>query len=170
MPAYLRYYSSVDQTLFLTLVTAGRSPWLASESAKTQVLDALRATKALHRFHHHGHVLLDDHLHLLISVEVGKNIPRIVSSFKQASLARLVPLPEISGERVWQRRYYDHIIRDEVDFYRHLDYLHYNPVKHGLVSLARDWKWSSLSAWQARGAYPSDWGQTEPDSIRHMTE
>lgn len=169
MPAYRRYYSDSDQTIFLTLTTARRRPWLSIEGVRPRLLEALRTTQILHPFRHHGHALLDDHLHLLISAHDGTRIPRIVGSFKQATLARLWMIPRVQG-RAWQRRYYDHIIRDEADFARHLDYLHYNPVKHGLVSRARDWSWSSLAAWQARGAYPSDWGQTEPDSIRHMTE
>lgn len=169
MPAYRRYYSDQEQTVFLTLTTARRWPWLSIEDVRPRLLEALRATQALHPFRHHGHALLDDHLHLLISTHNGTRIPRIVGSFKQAALTRLRMIPRAQG-RAWQHRYYDHIIRDEADFARHLDYLHYNPVKHGLVSRAGDWSWSSLAAWQARGAYPSDWGQTEPDSIHHMTE
>ena len=170
MPAYRRYYSDSDQTIFLTLTTAMRQPWLSTKGVRPRLLEALRATKALHPFRHHGHALLDDHLHLLISVHDGTRVPGIVGSFKQAALAHLRMTPSGIQRRAWQRRYYDHIIRDETDFARHLDYLHYNPVKHGLVSHAGDWSWSSLAAWQARGIYPSDWGQAEPDSIRHMTE
>jgi len=170
MPAYRRFYSGLEQTVFLTLTTARRRPWLSIEGVRPRLLEALRATRALHPFHHHGHVLLDDHLHLLISTHDGTRVPRIVGSFKQATLARLGMIPCGIQGRAWQHRYYDHIIRDEADFARHLDYLHYNPVKHGLVSHAGDWSWSSLAAWQARGIYPSDWGQTEPGSIRYMTE
>lgn len=170
MPAYRRHFSAEEQTLFLTLVTAGRQPWLSIRGARAQLKGALRATQMLHPFRHYGHVLLDDHLHLLISPSHGVQIPRIVGSFKQAALTQLRHLPQSIAGRAWQRRYYDHIIRDEVDFARHLDYLHYNPVKHGLVGHAKDWEWSSLVAWQARGVYPSDWGSTEPASIRSMTE
>ncbi len=99
----------------------------------------------LHPFRHYGHVLLDDHLHLLIGLSHGVQIPRVVGSFKQAALARLRHLPRSIAGRVWQRRYYDHIIRDEADFARHLDYLHYNPVKHELVGHAKDWEWSVWS-------------------------
>ena len=124
----------------------------------------------LHSFRHYGHVLLDDHLHLLISPSQGVQIPRIVGSFKQAALAWLRHLPQSIAGRAWQRRYYGHIVRDEADFVRHLDYLHYNPVKHGLVEHASEWEWSSLVSWQARGVYPLDWGSAEPMSIRDMTE
>ena len=68
----------------------------------------------------------------------------------------------VANERLWQRRYHDHVIRDADDFARHLDYLHFNPVKHGLAEDPGAWRWSSLAAWRARGEYPQGWGQREP--------
>lgn len=169
MPRYRRYFSK-GQTVFLTLVTAGRCPWFSHEGVKGHLLDALRATQELYPFKHHGHVLLHDHLHLLLSLHNGAEIPRIIGSFKRAAIARLSDSPTTVEGRAWQRRYYDHIIRDERDFARHLDYLHYNPVKHGLVTDAADWTWSSFPAWQVRGIYPRDWGRCEPENIHGMTE
>src|SRR3546814_19294976 len=67
--------------------------------------------------------------------------------------------------RLWQRRYFDHVIRDADDFARHLDYLHFNPVKHGLVRRAADWRWSSFGAWAARGVYDVDWGNGAPEDF-----
>lgn len=170
MPAYRRHFSDQEQIFFLTLVTAGRRPWLSIQDARSQLKDALQATHVLNPFRHYGHVLFDDHLHLLISAQQGSQIPRLVGSFKQAALSRLKYLPQSVAGRAWQRRYYDHVIRDEADFARHLDYLHYNPVKHGLVGHAKDWEWSSLVSWQARGVYWPDWGSAEPASIRGMAE
>jgi putative transposase len=66
------------------------------------------------------------------------------------------------GERgVWQRRYWEHLIRDETDFAAHVDYIHYNPVRHGLVEAAAEWPWSSFPRYVAEGAYPPDWGGAE---------
>jgi putative transposase len=63
------------------------------------------------------------------------------------------------GERgIWQRRYWEHTIRDEDDFARHVDYVHINPVKHGLVMRVRDWPHSSFHRLVERGVYPEDWG------------
>jgi len=62
---------------------------------------------------------------------------------------------------VWQKRYWEHLIRDEEDFRRHVDYIHYNPVKHGLADRPIDWKYSSFDKWIERGDYPPDWG-TDP--------
>ena len=169
MPRYRRYFSH-GQTVFLTLVTARRHPWFSHEGVKEHLLDALRATRKLYPFKHYGHVLLHDHLHLLLSPQDETGIPKIVGSFKRAVIARLGNSSTTVRGRAWQRRYYDHIIRDEQDFSRHLDYLHYNPVKHGLVAHAADWTWSSLPAWQVQGIYPQDWGSCEPENIHDMTE
>ena len=59
---------------------------------------------------------------------------------------------------VWQRRYWEHVIRDDTDFERHVDYIHYNPVKHGLVSRAADWPHSSFHRLVREGVLPLDWG------------
>ena len=69
------------------------------------------------------------------------------------------PGQDREGRRgVWQPRFFEHTIRDEDDFEKHLDYIHYNPVKHGLVALPSDWPWSSLHRWIRDGGYPADWG------------
>jgi putative transposase len=59
---------------------------------------------------------------------------------------------------VWQRRFWEHVIRDEADFRKHLDYLHYNPVKHGLVRCPHEWQVSSFHRWVEQGMYAIDWG------------
>jgi len=68
------------------------------------------------------------------------------------------------GERaVWQRRFFEHVIRDEDDWRRHIDYIHYNPVKHGLVDRPADWPWSSFQRAVDRGWYDAGWGATPVD-------
>jgi putative transposase len=59
----------------------------------------------------------------------------------------------------WQNRFWAHLITDEKDFENHMNYIHYNPVKHGLVERARDWPWTSLHRLMEVGKYPSDWGE-----------
>ena len=59
---------------------------------------------------------------------------------------------------LWQQRFWEHLIRDERDYARHFDYLHGNPLKHGLVTRVRDWPWSSFHRWVKVGVYPVDWG------------
>ena len=63
------------------------------------------------------------------------------------------------GERgIWQRRFWEHAIRDERDYTTHVDYVHFNPVKHGLVNHVADWPHSTFHQWVKRGHYPADWG------------
>ncbi|MBN1888999.1 MAG: transposase, partial [Thermoflexales bacterium] len=63
------------------------------------------------------------------------------------------------GEQaVWQRRFWEHRIRDETDFIRHVEYIHYNPVKHSLVKAPRDWEYSSFHRFVREGAYDQAWG------------
>jgi putative transposase len=63
------------------------------------------------------------------------------------------------GERgLWQRRFWEHLIRDEDDFRRHSDYIHWNPVKHGWAKNVVDWPHSSFHAYVKRGVYEADWG------------
>ena len=62
------------------------------------------------------------------------------------------------GERgIWQRRYWEHLIRDEADFRAHMDYVHINPVKHGLVEQVIDWPFSTFHRLVEKGVYPADW-------------
>lgn len=63
---------------------------------------------------------------------------------------------------LWQHRYWEHLLRDEADWRHHLDYLHGNPDKHGLVQAVADWPWSSFHRYAATGAYPVDWGGAAP--------
>ncbi len=66
----------------------------------------------------------------------------------------------VRNERgIWQRRFWEHAIRDENDFERHFDYIHYNPVKHGYVNHPIDWQYSTLHRWTKVGVYSPDWGR-----------
>ncbi len=58
---------------------------------------------------------------------------------------------------IWQRRFWEYLIKDEEDYKNHLDYIHYNPVKHGYVQRAIDWQYSSFHLWLERDVYPRDW-------------
>ena len=71
---------------------------------------------------------------------------------------------------VWQRRYWEHAIRDEKDLERHVNYIHYNPVKHGLVPRVADWPHSSFYRYVERGTLPADWGGDMRDIGGHFGE
>ena len=124
-------------------------------------------TKRRHPFRHLAHVVLDDHLHWLLVADDGTQIPSIVSCLKRVHDV-LPHHRNLPWKNLWQPRYYDHILRDDRDLFRHLDYIHYNPVKHGYVAMARQYRWSSFHAWVERGQYPQNWGTSEPPHISGM--
>ena len=66
---------------------------------------------------------------------------------------------------IWQRRFWEHAIRDEGDYARHLDYVHFNPVKHGYISIVAHWPHSTFHRWVKAGAYPGDWGGEGPSDV-----
>ena len=161
MPNYHRHYLAAP--VFVTLVTYHRRPWLLPHVA--QISASMHRARARHPFRHLAHVVLPDHLHWLF--EAGDaNFSAVVAAFKRdvswALKSAGVPGP------LWQNRFYDHLIRDDADLHRHLDYIHFNPVKHGHCQLPGDWPHSSFAAWQTRGAYPADWGSVEPVGIGDM--
>ena len=73
-----------------------------------------------------------------------------------------------SAVRLWQLRFYDHVIRDEQDLARYLDYIHLNPVKDGLVTCAHNYPWSSFAEGCKRGMYSPEWRVMEPEDIADM--
>ena len=115
-------------------------------------------------------VVFPEHLHAIWRLPAGDTNFALRWSLIKAGFSRSLPRNEvISASRqskrergVWQRRYWKHQIRDEIDLERHIEYIHFNPVKHGLAEDPGTWRWSSLAAWRARGEYPQGWGQREP--------
>lgn len=109
--------------------------------------------------------ILPEHLHCLWRLPDGDDDFPVRWSLIKQRFSRAVPLGERvsasrqrKGERgIWQRRYWEHVIRDDDDFRRHMDYIHYNPVKHGYVQRALDWSYSSLPRFVAAERYPADW-------------
>ena len=93
---------------------------------------------------------------------------RIKPYFTHRLVAAGVPVKHHrSGEyALWQRRFWEHTIRNEIDFERHVDYVHFNPVKHKLVSRALEWPYSSFHVYVRRGLLPADWaGDVEEPMI-----
>lgn len=161
MPGYRRYFET-NHVVFVTIVTADRRPWLADARNKSHLIQCLRNIKEANPFRHFAHVILDDHFHWLFQVTSGDSISRAVSRLK-LKVYHERKNRNLFCENLWQKRFYDHIIRDERDFRQHMDYIHYNPVKHGYVAMACQWRWSSFHTWVARGNYSKCWGTNEPD-------
>jgi putative transposase len=95
---------------------------------------------------------------------VQGNISDIMKRIKLSFAADYRKRHEIFNGRTWQNGFWDHMIRNDEDFKRHLDYIHYNPVKHGLVRNAHDWPHSSIHKF--KDEYPEDWGINEAIDIK----
>lgn len=159
----LRRYYIPNTPIFITSVTWQRRPYLRPDEHKERLLDVMRVVKCTIPYRMLGYVILDDHFHWIIVPGVAEDYPRIMQSVKQR-IAR-----ELRISPCWQRRYWDHIIRDNNDLHRHLDYIHYNPVKHGHVDAPCHYRWSSLGEYISRGHYMENWGITEePTGIRGL--
>jgi putative transposase len=127
---------------------------------------AFHATHAVRPFEVLAIVVLPEHLHCVWRLPPGDadNANRW-AQIKSGFSRRLPPEERRCARRVakrergiWQRRYWEHLIRDERDLRQHVDYIHFNPVKHGHVLRVADWPYSSFHRWVRAGDYPADWG------------
>jgi putative transposase len=126
---------------------------------------AFRETKRDHPFTIDAIVVLPDHLHALWTMPDGDADFATRWRLIKTGFSRRVPAGErisesraAKGERgIWQRRYWEHTIRDENDFARHIDYIHIHPIKHGYVTRVGDWPHSSFHRMVKLGIYPEDW-------------
>ena len=127
--------------------------------------EAVRKTKQARPFRIDGWVVLPEHMHLMMTLptddtDFSNRIKAIKIRFNRAipAIERRSDVRATKGERgIWQRRFWEHAIRDERDFEKHLDYLHFNPVKHGHVARVQDWPYSTFRRWVERGVYSMDW-------------
>jgi putative transposase len=127
--------------------------------------EVIRQVRRAHPFVIHGWVVLPDHLHCVIELPSGDSDFALRLRLIKGGFSKRLPATEwrsamrvARGERgVWQRRYWEHLIRDERDFAAHMDYLHFNPVKHGYVSRVADWPYSTFHRLAVAGNYPGDW-------------
>ena len=156
-------------TYFFTVTLANRQSTTLVDHVDA-LRTAFRATKATAPFGIDAIVILPDHLHAILTLpENDADYPNrwrcIKAHFTSAVIAAGPSpfVPDAKGEyRIWQRRYWEHTIRDEDDFARHVDYIHINPVKHGLVTCVADWPHSSFHRYVRNGDLPKDWSATVP--------
>jgi putative transposase len=150
-------------TYFFTVALADRT-----SSALVDHVPALRMAFRIARherpFRIDAIVILPEHVHTMWTLPPGDSDfsgrwKRIKAYFTRRLVAASVPVKHHrNGEyALWQRRFWEHTIRSEIDFEQHVDYVHFNPVKHRLVSRVRDWPYSSFHAYVRRGLLPADW-------------
>lgn len=161
MPRYVRAKGSI---FFFTVVLAQRPSNLLIEE-----VDRLRRIYQIvqrrHPFETIAICVLPDHIHALWALPDGdgnfsERWSLIKSGFSRGLDAQTRSASKVSKREkgIWQRRYWEHAIRDETDFERHIDYIHFNPVKHGHVARVCDWPHSSFHRYVAEGILPADWG------------
>jgi putative transposase len=155
---------------FFTVVTHHRQPLFAKGRNIDRLRDGFRRAMAKHPFRIDAIVILPDHLHSVWRLPEGDADFSLRWRLVKHYLAAGVPAAtNRRGEKlVWQRRFWEHAIRDEEDWRNHIDYVHYNPVKHGYARRPGDWAWSSFARAEQRGWYPPGWGALGPVNLRGM--
>ena len=168
MPDYRRARTK-GGTYFFTVVTHRRQPILTDEPIRAALRESIENTRKRLPFEIVAWVLLPDHLHCIWMLpdddaDFDKRwgmIKRQVSQVcgLQYNLTEWQNASRRSRNEtsLWQRRYWEHQIRDETDLTRHIEYIHWNPVKHSLVRQVSDWPYSTFHKYVAQGIYPMDW-------------
>jgi putative transposase len=164
-------------TYFFTVVTYQRQPLFVELDNIELLREVFREVKAASPFEIDAMVVLPDHLHCLWTLpETDANFSERWRCIKAKFSRQCVAPSQQSASRsskgekaVWQRRFWEHHIRNEADFINHVEYIHYNPVKHGLVAAPKDWPHSSFHKYVQNGIYKEDWGaEAEPNFIQNI--
>ena len=110
-------------------------------------------------------------IHFILAMDDERmNFSQVIHSLKRNFTLNYKKHHTISTSlKLWQSRFWDHVIQDEKDLGNHIDYIHWNPVKHGFTFKPEDWPHSSYNQWVNSGYYPNNWGwEAEPESIKDM--
>jgi putative transposase len=164
---FRRYYIP-GSAVFITQVVQDRALVFREPNHLELLLQILHNVKELHPFILMGYVFLFDHFHLIIQPTGKSNFSDIMHSLKPnftREYKNLLGIPSSQTMKFWQKRFWDHVIRDDRDFENHLYYIHLNPVKHGYVKDPRDWKYSSYMEWEDRGLYPFAFKWQAPKNV-----
>ena len=185
------------KTFFFTVVTYKRKRILCLDVSREVLRQVISELKRSRPFTVEAWVLLPDHIHCIWTLPEGdadysmrwgwikKEFTKRIrmgcvyhanpNDVDQPMLFVGTAHPTVTASRVshrdgtiWQRRFWEHMIRDEGDFRSHCDYIHFSPVKHGIVQRARDWPYSTFHQFVERGTYPESWGGSEipfPDGV-----
>jgi putative transposase len=164
MPKYIRARFKGSVFFFTVVLADRRSNLLVDEIDRFR--HSYRAVQQSRPFETIAICVLPDHLHALWAMpESDADFSKRWSLIKSGFSRGLNPAHSRSASKIfkrekgiWQRRYWEHAIRDDADFGRHVDYIHFNPVKHGLVKRVSDWPHSSFHRYVERGLLVADWG------------
>ncbi len=155
-----------------TVVTYHRKNILCTETAFARLRHAFAYVKTQYPFQLKAWVILPDHLHCIW--QLPENDADFSVRWRMLKRYFSIGFNHSSNHRreklIWQRRFWEHVIRDQADYMRCLNYIHYNPVKHGYVTRARDWHYSSFLHYVSKGYYDLAWGSCDQDEPRAMQD
>jgi putative transposase len=179
-------------SFFFTVVTADRRRLFADDKNIGTLREAFRTVRSKRPFTLDAAVILPDHLHCIWTLPPGDadfaTRWRLIKTWLTkhcdadgvsgyALLTRPTGIRSKPDERkaskrestLWQHRHWEHLLRDETDYRRHVEYIHFNPVKHGYVKSPMDWPYSSFRGYVKAGIYSQDWGAevVEFDGVGH---
>jgi len=167
-------------TFFFTLVTYQRRKLFEEPSNIKLLQHCIKKVKEQHPFKMRAYVILPDHVHCIWTlpdndIDFSTRWRLIKSYFTRDCVQHNNDIPSKSRRHkkekcIWQRRFWEHAIRDENDFAQHVDYIHYNPVKHGYVSDPSGWPYSSLHFYMNKGVYPEHWGCDAAIGLHNLRE
>ena len=165
---FRRYYIP-GSAVFITQVVQNRQP-VFRDARNLQLLnETLYNVKRIHPFNMLGYVFLFEHFHVIIQPTGKSNFSDIMRSLKMnftREYKKLLGRSSSEPMKFWQKRFWDHVIRDDRDMENHLHYIHFNPVKHGLVRDPQAWVESSYIEWETRGLYPPTFNWKEPMDVK----
>lgn len=161
MSNYIRYYNEAYNLIFITMVTHNRLPILIDNIELLR--SSFKYVKTKHLFEIYACVVLKDHMHLIIKIDKNENYSEIIRKTKYYFSIKMVKNLHISESKInkrekgiWQRRFWEHTIRDDNDLNKHLDYIHFNPYKHYQIS-PKDWEYSTFKKFVKLGYYEENW-------------
>jgi len=177
VPNYRRASANNGSTFFFTVNTYRRRSFLVSPECRDALRKGLQTARKNAPFSIEAWVLLPDHLHCIWTLPDGDgdfsrrwNVIKTTFSSVMKSRLHRTDWARSSGIKhrdltIWQRRFWEHCVRDDNDFRRHVDYIHFNPVKHGVAAQVSDWPYSTFHRYCSQGVYPQDWaGRAEDDT------
>ena len=169
MSEYRRLYQP-GGSYFFTIVTHQRIEIFSLPDNITRLKSAFDKVMKRHPFIMEAFVILPDHIHCIWRMPAGDSNYsirwRLIKSYFSGGFNH--PVNKRGEKEIWQRRFWEHLLRDEEDWRRHMDYIYYNPVKHSYVKSPGDWLHSSFRQAIQDGLYAPDWGAEEPGSISRM--
>ncbi len=169
MPNYRRAFLP-GGTFFFTVVTFHRRKLFNRPECRLALRESIDRVRKKYPFSIDAWVLLPEHMHCIWTLPKGDanysgRWGQIKSGFSKRTKKKFHKPEWVNASKqkhrettIWQRRFWEHLIRDDEDYRIHMDYIHYNPVKHELVKQVKDWPYSTFHRYVKKGIYPGDWG------------